>query len=371
MTRLVLLGLIVVALGLLAQPQTPARASFPGANGKIAFVSDRDGNQEIYVMNADGSSQTRLTNNSDPDIEPTWSPDGTRIAFSSHRDGNSDIYIMNANGTDEVRMTEDPAADASPAWSPDGTRIAFSTDRDAKGEVFPNKEVYVMNADGTDQQRLTDDVAVDGEPDWSPDGSKIAFTRLRGGSGSDIFVIDPSGGELTNLTHTPAIPGILAFSASASWSPDGESIAYVRWGVTVRKADDPEATYLLWGRKPAWSPDGLAIAYHFTYDDPIDCATPCEEIYTISSDGTVITRLTNNQFSDSQPDWQPLPAGNANCGPSVNSVDAAIILQLDAGLLDELPCPDLADVNGDGRIDALDAQLILQFDAGLIDSFPA
>ena len=86
--------------------------------GKIAFMSDRDGNQEIYVMNADGSNQTRLTNNPGWDESPCFSPDGTKIAFESLRDGDPEIYVMNADGSNQTRITNNPAYDGHPSWGP-------------------------------------------------------------------------------------------------------------------------------------------------------------------------------------------------------------------------------------------------------------
>ena len=130
----------------------------------------RDGNYEIYVMNADGSGQTRLTNNPADDDYPAWSPDGTKIAFTSDRDGNDEIYVMNADGSGQTRLTNNPADDQYPAWSPDGKKIAFDSDRDG------NYEIYVMNADGSGQTQLTNNPANDKYPAWSPDGKKIAFT---------------------------------------------------------------------------------------------------------------------------------------------------------------------------------------------------
>src|SRR4026208_846628 len=97
---------IVVAL--------PAQAGFPGSNGKIAFVSDRDGNQEIYSMNADGSGQVNLTKNPASDFDPSWSPDGTKIAFTSDRDNGWEIYVMNSDGSGVTRITNNPALD----WTP-------------------------------------------------------------------------------------------------------------------------------------------------------------------------------------------------------------------------------------------------------------
>ncbi|GIV01726.1 MAG: hypothetical protein KatS3mg015_0556 [Fimbriimonadales bacterium] len=114
----------------------------------IAFESTRDGNFEIYVMNADGTNQTNLTNNAAIDSGPVWSADGSKIAFVSDRDGNDEVYVMNADGTNQTRLTNNPApSDRFPVWSPDGSKIAFVSDRDG------NVEIYVMNADGTSQTR--------------------------------------------------------------------------------------------------------------------------------------------------------------------------------------------------------------------------
>ena len=87
-------------------------------NTKIAFTSEGDGNKEIYVMNADGSGETRITDNQADDTDPTWSPDGLRIAFVSDRDGNREIYVMNTDGGDQTRLTNNPDSDFAPAWSP-------------------------------------------------------------------------------------------------------------------------------------------------------------------------------------------------------------------------------------------------------------
>ena len=160
-----LVGVTILASGtftmlpLLAN-QFSAFATFPGEDGKIAFSSDRDGNREIYVMNAqDGSNQTTLTYYPATDEFPSWSPDGTKIAFVT----GADIYVMNAqDGSNQTNLTIDPAFDFDPSWSPDGTKIAFSSDRDG------NTEIYVMNAqDGSNQTRLTDNAAAsDALPDW-------------------------------------------------------------------------------------------------------------------------------------------------------------------------------------------------------------
>jgi hypothetical protein len=166
---------LLLLSGLLAIPsnQSAWAGTFPGPNGQIAFVRGTNGEPrtyEIYVMNADdGSGQTRLTDNSASDGDPSWSPDGTKIAFDSDRDenGNRDIYVMNADdGSGQTRLTNNPDFDEFPSWSPDGTKIAFASDRDStnNGE---NDAIYVMNADdGSGQTRLTNTDTFYSAPDW-------------------------------------------------------------------------------------------------------------------------------------------------------------------------------------------------------------
>ena len=139
--------------------------------GKIAFHSFRDGNYEVYVMNADGSAQTNLTNNPESDTYPVLSPDGSKIAFRSFRDGNYEVYVMNADGSAQTNLTNNPESDWNPMWSPNGSKIAFQSNRDDLDGICDlnecNYEVYVMNADGSAQTNLTNNIANDNYPVWS------------------------------------------------------------------------------------------------------------------------------------------------------------------------------------------------------------
>jgi len=153
--------LAALALGLLlASIAGTAGAAFPGANGKIAFQSDRDGNPEVYVMNSDGSGQTRLTNEPRSDVEPAFSPDGTRIAFVSQRNGGG-LHVMDADGSGPIRLTSDLEGGSKPAFSPDGAEIAFVG-------IQTGFDIFTMNADGSGPIRLTDDPSKDLDPDWQP-----------------------------------------------------------------------------------------------------------------------------------------------------------------------------------------------------------
>ena len=165
------------------------------AQAQIAFLSRRDGDAEIYVVDADGGNQRNLTNNRHDDYQPSWSPDGKRIVFVSVRDGNGEIYVMNADGKNQQRLTNNPHRDQHPSWSPDGKRIVFSARRDGhfRNVLGLTYEICVMDADGGNQQRLTENHGNDKSPSWSPDGKRIAFDSSRDG-GSEIYVMDADGG---------------------------------------------------------------------------------------------------------------------------------------------------------------------------------
>ena len=146
------------------------------AQAQIAFVSERDGNFEIYVMGADGKNQRRLTNNPLAEWDPSWSSDGERIAFMANRKGDHlkwDIYVMDADGGNQQKLTNHRAGAGSPSWSPDGKRIVFNSNRDG------NSEIYVMDADGGNPRNLSNNDFEEWGPSWSPDGKRIAFTSSR------------------------------------------------------------------------------------------------------------------------------------------------------------------------------------------------
>ena len=132
-------------------------------DGRIGFISDRDGDPEIYVMNSDGSGVTQLTRNETYEGTPIWSPDGRRIVFTSDRDGNTEIYVMNSDGSGVTRLTRNEAIDDRPRWSPDGRHIAFTSNLD--GDL----EIYVMRSDGSDVRQLTHNEAEDFIQYWLPE----------------------------------------------------------------------------------------------------------------------------------------------------------------------------------------------------------
>jgi Tol biopolymer transport system component len=283
-----------------------AESAFPGVSGKIAFVSFRDGQGDIYAMNADGTEQTRLTVNPASDYEPVWSPDGTSILFRTYRVGIDEIYVMNADGSGQTNVTENPALDIHPAWSPDGSKILFVSTRNDPYYASCDYwcyEIYTMNLDGSGVTRLTYNSDVDFSPVWSPDGSKIAFMSNRASGYYDVFVMNADGSSVTNLTNS------LGGDADPDWSPDGSKIAFRTdrdgdWEVYVMNADGSGVTRLTnspgWDSAPAWSPDGSKIAFESGRDGD-------SGVYVMNSDGSQQTRLTYSAGGDIEPDWQPLP----------------------------------------------------------------
>ncbi len=178
----------------------------------ILFVSNRDGLDNLYRMDEDGSGQVRLTSGPGWSRDPVWSPDGSRIAFVSNRDGNEEIYLMNADGTGVVRLTNDPGSDGNPAWAPDGTRIAFASNRGG------NLDIYFMSASGASPTQLTNAPAADGSPAWSPDGTKIAFVSNRD-LNEEIYRMDADGANPVRLTDSPAPTGLRRGPPMARPSP--------------------------------------------------------------------------------------------------------------------------------------------------------
>lgn len=272
---------------------TASLASDP--SNQIAFISSRDGNFEIYLMNADGTGQTRLTFSSYDDFGPVWSPDGKKIAYFSVISGFNQIFIMNADGSGQTRLSSPSKSDADPSWSPDGRRIAFHSTWSS------TTEIYMMNSDGTNRLRLTNNSSNDYHAAWSPDGTMIAFTSERDGS-AEIYMMNSDGSGQTRLTNNSAN------DSEPTWSPDGKFILF------KSDRDGNQEIYRMYlnglGQtrltnntgidfEPSWACSGTKIVFASEM-------LGTSEIYTMNTDGTGITRLTNDPAWDRHPAWQPV-----------------------------------------------------------------
>lgn len=279
----------------------PTTAPVGNITGRIAFVSNRDGNNEIYSMNASGGTATRLTSNGADDREPSFGLGGQKIVFVSSRDGNNEIYSMNADGSGVTRLTNNPANDRSPELSRDGSKIAFSSNRDG------NFEIYVMNVNGSGLNRVTNHPASDTQPTFSPLVNKLIFVResstpgAPGSAGGGINFarlhrVNVDGSGVTSLT-------IGLTERNPAWSPNGRTIAYDAVQPQGIYAINPDGsgerritTTPLENRDPTFSPDSRRIALVSTRDGN-------EEIYLMNADGSGQTRLTNSARRDFEPSW--------------------------------------------------------------------
>lgn len=221
-------------------------------------------------MNVDGSGEFRLTDNPASDVNPAWSPDGTRIVFASYRDAPADkpaandLYLMQADGAQVTRLTNDLARNGGPKWSPDGSRIAFDF-FDGEGVVdgdVAGGDVYLINADGSGQQRLTDDTTGGRQPSWSADGTRIVFASARNDAATfDLFTVGADGANVTQLTTS------VANDAEPAYAPDPQAA----------RSGDTEANYNgVSFRSTAAIADGVAgqvVARNQYYDTTLPAYT--------------------------------------------------------------------------------------------------
>ncbi len=263
--------------------------------GKVVFHSGENGESKykIFVMDAGSGSQEQLTDATEWDSRPSWSPDGRRIAFTrGSADGKRvDVFVMASDGSSltQVTKTKDVREYGS-AWSPDGTKfLTIVTDvSDMEGKTA---EIQVLGVDGPQQRALTSNDVPDYDPAWSADGSKIAF--IRGDfEYSDVMVMNSDGSNVRKLTE------VRAMHRTPAWSPDGERIAYSRGSleagtVCVMDADGSGERELTSGQEPVWSPDGEWIMF-----------ADQRELHVIRPDGTDRKQLTTNGIEERSPSWR-------------------------------------------------------------------
>lgn len=287
-TTLTLLALLTLCL--------LAFACGAGRDEILVFTSE-DETRHVYLYKGDENPEP-ITNGPSDNHSPRLSPDGELIAFVSDRDGNADIYIMNRSGENITLISDGEGTASHPRWSPDGRQIAYLL-QDASGAPH----VYLSDAEEPRAQRLTTGDFSEGPPAWSPDGRWIAFSLSDSdGEGQGIVLRNPGGVNQITLTEGPDF--------NPSWSPESDSIVFQssRNGdldiyvidvledftgqprrITTNSAPD---------YNPVWSPDGDQIAFISERDEN-------PEIYVTIPDGTVVERLTNNRTVEAEIIWSP------------------------------------------------------------------
>ncbi len=265
---------------------------------ELAFITTRDGNEEVYVMKSDGTSLTNLTQDTASDGHPAWSPNGDKIAFHSNRTGDYEIYVMKSSGSDITRLTNSSNWDGQPSWSPDGTRIAFESKRTGISEVF------VMMADGTEVRNLTQGLS-GGYPSWSPDGTKIAFQSSGQHGNHEIYEMNSDGSNIIRLTYTAGYE-----SWMTTWSPDSQKIIFSSnlrghfelYSMNTEGKDIKRLTNNSGDNRwpVSFSPDGKKLAFTSNRFGSWD-------VFLMNSDGTNVIRLTDDPGEDKSPVWVHCP----------------------------------------------------------------
>ena len=292
--------LFLLLLAFMVTSDTTAQRSKP----KIVFISNHDGNWDIYSMDVNGNNLVQLTDHPASDLHPAGSPDGRRIAFASGRGVTHDLYVMDSDGNNVIRLTHDNFREGPPSWSPDGRKIAFTS------FCKLNCDIFTVDANGANRTRLTEHEMENFGPSWSPDGRKIAFVSALNFGALDprhIFVMNADGKGRRNLTGDTN----LKYNSNPTWSPDGSKIAFESqrffegfdiYVITAEGKNLNQLTLEGTNRMPAFSPDGRKIAFASNRDEDFN-------IYLMDNHGMDLVKLTRTPpgVDNISPSWLPSP----------------------------------------------------------------
>jgi len=283
----------------LADDVVEAFIGVPGVSDtEIAYVSDRGGNKEIYVMSADGSGSRAATANRSLNNFPSWSPQGDAIIYTSYRYLNRPFLFLSSRGKGRPGRLLSRLGDEKPQY-----RGVFAPDRAEMAMVMSDgsdTDIYTVGLDGSGLRRLTQGRAIDVSPAWSPDGRRIAFVSDRTGA-PQIYIMNADGSGTTRLTYDGS------YNTNPSWSPDGLWIAYETrvngqfdiWLIDPEGVTNvPLVTHPRSDEAPSWAPNSRMIAFSSTRRGLAD-------LYVIDRDGSNLRRVTSAAGNNTSPNWGP------------------------------------------------------------------
>ena len=256
---------------------------------RIAFISDRSGSKELWVMRWDGSEQQQLTSHRSIALSPAWTSDGQWLAFTSFMRGQPQLFLLKPTQGYLKPLSTMPGVNTSPSFSPDGSQVAFAAG--AAG----NTDIYVVAVAGGEPQRLTSSRAIDTQPAWSPSGRQIVYTSTAAG-GPQLYLMDAEGSNVRRLTLADK------FADEASWAPDGVRLAYTTW---VENRFQIATLDLRTGKReviagqgsnesPCWSPDGTMLAF-------VSNRTGTKQIFVTDAVGN--PQQLTREGNSAQPSW--------------------------------------------------------------------
>lgn len=291
-----------LALALIPAPSVGGTQIEPGQDGKIVFSSNRDGDPELFVINADGTGLRQLTHNNRPDYDPTWSPDGKQVAFVRDRGlkGES-VMIISASGGPAKPFFRNCSGAYDPQWSPDGEWIAFEMD---VGEDGSDVDAHSVSGHDVKWIAWAESNSTNGNPAWSPDGTQIAYVESYEFGEIYITPFDHNSGGNDQLVATTES----VWGNELDWSPDGSSLLYSDVSAEIGSTWDIYVVPVTGGSPVRvigtgseefageWSPDGTAFVYSSNEHGS-------QDLFIASSDGKTIRRLTTHPGREVAASW--------------------------------------------------------------------
>ena len=273
-------------------PAMDMHFSWSPSGDQLAFVSNRSGSAELWVIDSNGANATQLTSDGGSKHSTAWSPNGRWIAYVR----NDDIWVYDRKFASSKNLTMGNGENIEPCWSPSGTQIVFVSDRSG------NRDIWVMDASGANLTQLTNTPQEERRPVWSPNGQKIAFERGTIGW-SNIWVMDANGANQLNLTNS-----FLGARRHISWSPDSQSVVYMLYNhlyrINVDGTGDFQLTSTGSNRRPSWCKS--STGQHFIAFERTEAGSNATGIYYMSPNGGgILGKISGNIGSCMFPEWAP------------------------------------------------------------------